>query len=136
MNTNVPALASVYADLQDVLSKLQAINADDIESANLVPMVKAVQAIGTYSAAIDAQIRQRAVDQGELIPGVLVKDAVKHRQWNDEETVAALAQEQFGDKAFTRKLLSPAGIEKLGAEGKALVSVASYKPEGGKVAVY
>ena len=136
MNTNVPALASVYADLQDVLSKLQAINADDIESANLVPMVKAVQAIGTYSAAIDAQIRQRAVDQGELIPGVLVKDAVKHRQWNDEETVAALAQEQFGDKAFTRKLLSPAGIEKLGAEGKALVAIASYKPEGGKVAVY
>ena len=136
MNTNIPALASVYADLQDVLSKLQAINADDIESANLVPMVKAVQAIGAYSAAIDAQIRQRAVDQGELIPGVLVKDAVKHRQWNDEETVAALAQEQFGDKAFTRKLLSPAGIEKLGAEGKALVAIASYKPEGGKVAVY
>ena len=136
MNTNIPALASVYADLQDVLSKLQAVNADDIESANLVPMVKAVQAIGAYSAAIDAQIRQRAVDQGELIPGVLVKDAVKHRQWNDEETVAALAQEQFGDKAFTRKLLSPAGIEKLGAEGKALVAIASYKPEGGKVAVY
>ena len=136
MNTNIPALASVYADLQDVLSKLQAINADDIESANLVPMVKAVQAIGAYSAAIDAQIQRRAVTLGELIPGVTNKDEIKHRKWHDEETVAALAQEQFGDKAFTRKLLSPAGIEKLGAEGKALVAIASYKPEGGKVAVY
>jgi len=136
MNTNIPALASVYADLQDVLSKLQAISADDIESANLVPMAKAVQAIGAYTAAIDAQIQARAIGNGELIPGVLVKAAVTHRKWHDETIAAELAQEQFGDKAFSRKLLSPAGIEKLGAEGKSLVAVASFKPGGGKVVVY
>lgn len=136
MNTNIPALASVYADLQDVLSKLQAISADDIESANLVPMAKAVQAIGAYTAAIDAQIQARAIGNGELIPGVLVKTAVTHRKWHDEAIAADLAQEQLGDRAFSRKLLSPAGIEKLGAEGKSLVAVASFKPEGGKVVVY
>ena len=86
-------------------------------------------------AALDQLVSSVAVAIGDEA-GLLVKDAVKHRQWHDEETVAALAQEQFGDKAFTRKLLSPAGIEKLGAEGKALVAIASYKPEGGKVAVY
>lgn len=30
MNTNIPALASVYADLEAVLAKLQAIDADKI----------------------------------------------------------------------------------------------------------
>jgi hypothetical protein len=136
MNTNIPALATVYADLESVLAKLQAINADAIESANLVPMVKAVQAIGAFQAAIDAQIQARAIGNGELIPGVVVKDAVVHRRWSDPETTAVLAQETLGDKAFKRELLSPAQMEKLGDEGKSFVAVASFKPEAGKRVVY
>lgn len=136
MNTNIPALATVYADLESVLAKLQAISAEQIESANLVPMVKAVQAIGAYSAAIDAQIQARAIGNGELIPGVVVKDAIVHRRWQDNDAAAQLAQEQFGDKAFKRELLSPAGIEKLGDAGKSFVAVASFKPEAGKRVVY
>lgn len=134
MNTNIPALASVYANLQDVLSKLQSINTDDIESANLVPMVKAMQAIGSYTAAIDAQIQARAIANGELIPGVVIKDAVTHRKWNDAAVASELAFEKFGLKAF--KLESPAAIEKMGGEGEALVSVASFKPPAGKRVVY
>lgn len=136
MNTNIPALATVYADLESALAKLQAIDADAIESANLVPMVKAVQSIGAYAAALDAQIQARAIGNGELIPGVVVKDAIVHRRWQDNETAAQLAEEQFGDKAFKRELLSPAGIEKLGDAGKSFVAVASYKPEAGKRVVY
>jgi len=136
MNTNIPALATVYADLESVLAKLQAIDAEQIESANLVPMVKAVQAIGAYTAAIDAQIQARAVGNGELIPGVVVKDAITHRRWSDPETAAQLAQESLGDKAFKRELLSPAQMEKLGDEGKSFVAVASFKPEAGKRVVY
>lgn len=133
MNTNIPALASVYADLQDVLSKLQAIDASQIESANLVPMVKAVQSIGAYQAAIDAQIQTRAIGNGELIPGVVVKDAVTHRKWHDAEAAAQLAYEAFGLKAFA--LASPAAIEKLKG-GETLVAVASYKPPAGKRVAY
>lgn len=136
MTSNIPALLDVYADLQSVLAKLQAIDADKIESANLVPIVKAVQAIGAFSAAIDAQINTRAIGNGELIPGVVVKDAVVHRRWHDTEAAEQLAQETFGDAAFTRSLLSPAGIEKLGDKGKQFVSVAAFKPEAGKKVVY
>ena len=136
MNTNIPALATVYADLESVLAKLQAIGAEQIESANLVPMVKIVQSIGAYSAAIDAQIQARAIGNGELIPGVVVKDAVVHRRWSDPETAAQLAQETLGDRAFKRELLSPAQMEKLGDEGKSFVAVASFKPEAGKRCVY
>ena len=136
MNTNTPALATVYADLESALAKLQAIDADKIESANLVPMVKIVQAIGAYSSAIDAQIQARAIGNGELIPGVVVKDAVVHRRWSDPEVAAQLAQETLGDRAFKRELLSPAQMEKLGDEGKSFVAVASFKPEAGKRVVY
>ena len=136
MNTNIPALEAVYHDLEAVLAKLQAINAEQIESANLVPMVKAVQSIGAYASAIDAQINARAIGNGELIPGVVVKDAVVHRRWSDPETAAQLAQETLGDKAFKRELLSPAQMEKLGDAGKSFVAVASFKPEAGKRVVY
>ena len=136
MNTNVPAIAAVYADLEAVLAKLQAINAEQIESANLVPMVKAVQSIGAYAAAIDAQISARAIGNNELIPGVVVKDSIVHRRWSDPEVAAQLAQETLGDKAFSRTLLSPAQMEKLGDEGKSFVAVASFKPEAGKRVVY
>ena len=136
MNTNIPALATVYADLESVLAKLAAIDAEAIESANLVPMVKAVQAIAAYQAAIDAQIQTRAIGNGELIPGVVVKDAVTRRVWSDPDVAAQLAQETIGDKAFKRELLSPAPMEKLGDEGKSFVAVASCKPEAGRRVVY
>jgi len=136
MNTNLPALEIVYDTLQTALAQLQAINADAIESANLVPMVKAVQAIGAFQAAIDAQIQARAIGNGELIPGVVVKDSVVHRRWSDPEVAAQLAQETIGDKAFSRTLLSPAQMEKLGDDGKSFVAVASFKPEAGKCVVY
>lgn len=137
MTSNIPGLLDVYADLERVLAKLAALDADKIESANLVPMVKAVQSVGAYAAAIDAQIQARAIGNNELIPGVVVKLATVHRRWSDPETAAQLAQECLGDAAFEPKTLkSPAGIEKLGDAGKSFVAVASFKPEAGKKVVY
>ena len=40
---------------------------------------------------------QRAkIGNGELIPGVVVKDSVVHRRWSDPEVAAQLAQETIG----------------------------------------
>ncbi len=135
MTSNIPQINDVYADLQSVLAKLQAIDAANIESANLVSMVKAVQSIAAYAAAIDAQIAERAIANGELIPGVVVKPEVKHRKWHDQTAAEQLAREQFGDAAFTVALKSPAQIEKL-PNGETFVAVASFKPEAGKKVVY
>lgn len=135
-NPNFPAVAELHDDLQSIIAKLQALDAAAIDSANLVPMVKAVQAIGAYAAAIDAQITDRAIIKGELVPGVALKDGIKHRQWHSKEAAEQLARETFGDNAFEVTLKSPAGIEKLGDEGKMFVSVASFKPEAPKKAVY
>lgn len=136
MTTNFPEVAQIYADLQSVLEKLQALEASKVEDHNLVPMVKAIQAIGIYAGKVDNEIQLRAVGNGVLLPGVVVKTKVTHRKWHDGEAAAQLAQEEFGDAAFSRALLSPAGIEKLGPKGEQFVAVASFKPEGDKAASY
>ena len=108
-----------------------------IDSAQLVPLIKQVQDICSFNAAIHAQIEARAIGNGELIPGVVVKDATVHRRWSDPEAAAELAREQIGDKAFTKpELISPAQMEKLGELGKAFVSLSSFKPEAGKKIFY
>ena len=98
-----------------------------------MPIVKVVQAIGAYQAAIDAQIQARAIGNGELIPGVVVKDSVVHRRWSDPEVAAQLAQETIGDKAFKRELLSPAQMEKLATKANRLLLSrrSSRKPASG-----
>ena len=123
-------------DLNKFVESLKTVNASDLSDADLVPLAKAIKSVAEYLGAIDAEIQLRAIANGKLLPGVVVKDAVVHRKWHDEAVAAELAQEQFGDRAFKRALLSPAQIEKLGPEGKALVAVASYKPEAGKKVEY
>jgi hypothetical protein len=137
MTSNFPAVAQIYADLSSLVEKLKALDASTIESNNLVYMVNAVKDVGTYANAIHAQIEARAIGNNELIPGVVVKNAIVHRKWTDPETAAELAREQLGNKAFTKpELISPAQMEKLGEMGKAFVALASFKPEAGKKVVY
>ncbi len=132
-NTRTPA--ELKAALDSIVEELKAIGPATIPAAELVPFIKSVQSVGMYAAAIDAEIQLRALANGELLPGVTVKDAIKHRQWNDPATAEALAQETFGDAAFSRTLKSPAQIEKL-PRGDTFVAVASFKPEAGKRVVY
>lgn len=133
--TNSRTPAELKYALDAIVEELKALEASAIADADLVPLVKSVQSVGAYVAAIDAQISLRAITNNVLLPGVTVKDAIVHRKWHDQEAAEQLAQEQFGDAAFTRALKSPAGIEKLKG-GETFVSVASYKPEAGKRVVY
>ena len=130
--TNLSAIDTLNNLFADLTKMDMATLTDD----QLVPLVKAIKLVGSFSAAVDAEIYRRAVDAGQLLPGVVVEDTVTHRRWHDEEAAAQLAREEFGDNAFVTKLKSPAQIEKLGAKGKNFVAVASFKPEGAKKASY
>jgi len=134
--SNAPNSLDALISLAGTLEILKAVDLERVAPANLVPLVKAVKDVAAFAAALDAQIQMRAVTNGELLPGVMLKDEVKHRVWVDKEAAEQLAQETFGDKAFKRELLSPAQIEKLGPEGKGFVALASIKPPAGKKAVY
>src|SRR5712671_116536 len=121
---NIRTAPELRDALNAIVEELKQLEASKIADADLVPLVKSVQDVGAYIATIDAQIQLRAITNGVMLPGVVVKDAVTQRKWNDPATVAELAYQQFGLKAFT--VNGPAAIEKLGDEGKALVSVASF----------
>lgn len=122
--------------LATAIEALKGIDLNTAPSGDLVPLIKQVQDICAFSAAIHAEIEKRALGNGEMLPGVVIKPVVTHRKWHDDDAAEQLAREQFGDKAFVTKLLSPAQIEKLGEAGKQFVSVASYKPEAGQKVVY
>ncbi len=83
MNTNIPCpkpteamIAAAGAVLQDEFDLSRGIAASVAED-----MLRAAF---------------RAKSDGELIPGVVVKDSVVHRRWSDPEVAAQLAQETIG----------------------------------------
>lgn len=119
---------------KDRLVSLRELDLSKIDDYEIAPLAAVCRDIGEFVEALDAEIQKRALQDGKMLPGVVVKDAVTHRKWHDAAVAADLAFTTFGLKAF--KLESPAAIEKLGDEGKALVAVASYKPEAGKRVVY
>jgi len=122
--------------IADVTTEMQTLEASSIEDAELVPLASAIKLLCEYRAKIDAEIRTRVLVNNRLVPGVMLKDEVKHRVWNDVEAASSLAREQFGDAAFDIKLKSPAGIEKLGPAGKAFAAMGSEKPAAGKTIAY
>lgn len=136
MTTNTPTIADVQRLIEDALGLLRVLDLTAADPAKLAPTALSLKAASDYQALLHAEITRRVIIEGGSLPGVATKDEVKHRQWHDQEAAESLAQEQFGDKAFKRELLSPAQMEKLGDLGKAFVAVASYKPEAGKRVVY
>ncbi len=75
------------------------------------------------------------LDKGDIIEGwKLVRGGKCHRKWreDDEETLATMLELEGldYDKLFTRKIKTPAQVEKLLKGGKEIVASYSYKPEG------
>jgi hypothetical protein len=126
--------SEIKTALEAIAAELAALDVATIADGELVSLVKATQAVVGFAAVIDQRITVRAINDGVLVPGVARKPGITHRKWHDPATAAELAFKSFGLNAFN--LQSPAALEKLGDEGKALVAVASYKPEAVDRAVY
>lgn len=126
--------AELKAALDAIVAELKALDTAAIADAELVPLAKAVQDVGSYIKALDVRIQLRVLQDNVALPGAMKKPTIAHRKWNDEDAAGALAFEAFGLRAF--KLESPATIEKLSDEGKALVAVASFKPPAGERVAY
>lgn len=115
------ALDAIVAELQLRLSELTL-----IPDAELVPLAKVTAACCGIAETIGQRIATRVLVDGVNVPGACCKPGTTHRKWHDPAIAADLAFKAIGLAAF--KLDSPAALEKLGDEGKALVAVASYKP--------
>lgn len=140
--TNLPwatvnTAAEIQIAIEALFGKLAALETSKMQDAELVPLALSLKAACDYAGKVDAEINLRVLTLGKAIPGAATKDATVHRIWSDKDVAAELAREKFGDKAFSAPaLLSPAGIEKLGADGKAFVALCSEKPSAPKKVVY
>lgn len=135
MNTNSRTPAEIQIALEAILGELRAVDWSTAPAESLVPLALSLKASCDHAALVHGQIELRAITNNTPVPGAAVKDAITHRKWNDQEAAEQLAQEQFGDAAFSRTLKSPAQLEKL-KDGDTFVAVASYKPAAGKRVVY
>jgi hypothetical protein len=126
--------AELKAALDAIVAELRAYNTAAIADDVIVPLAKSVQDVAKFAEALDAQIETRVIVNGVSLPGAARKPGITHRRWNDDEVAASLAFEVFGLKAF--KLVNPAAVEKLGDDGKALVAIASFKPDAQDRVVY
>jgi len=132
MTQNLRTPAELKLALDAIVAELKAFAT--IADANLVPLAKSVQDVAAFGETLGAMITARVIADGADIPGAARKPGITHRKWNDDEVAASLAFEAFGLKAF--KLVTPAAIEKLGENGKALVAIASFKPPATDRVVY
>jgi len=67
--------------------------------------------------------------QGEKIPGYKVVNGLGHRTYTNEESVIAAFEARYGDELYTKKLKSPAQVEKVVGKGK--IDEFCFRPETG-----
>jgi len=63
-----------------------------------------------------AKVREHATNimlQGVDVPGFKVVESFGHAKWRDEQVILAEFNDEFGDKLYVKKLVSPAQFEKI-----------------------
>lgn len=100
-----------------------------LTDTQLVDAKRWKEAVIGFFDAVDEDLEARMM-RGADIPGVKLVDGRVNRQWKDESAVEA----KFGERAFERKLLSPAKLEKVVGK-KAGVEELTFKPEPKKIVV-
>jgi hypothetical protein len=96
----------------------------------LAEALKARPVIEAWLNAVETLVKQR-LSTGEPFPGWKLVEGRANRAWIDEEDAAKELEWLVGDKAFVRKLITPAQAEKaLGKAHKKVVESLAYKPQG------
>lgn len=122
------AMAVARIDDFDNLDKRIALLTND-QLADIAPKLDLVE---DWCSGIRAELERR-LKEGQSVPGLkLVAGKKGNRAWSDEGMAAQLLQPVLGDKAFTRKLITPSQAEKQLKDGfepfKTLVTQAEGKP--------
>jgi hypothetical protein len=96
----------------------------------LAEALKVRPVIEAWLNAVVTLVKQR-LSTGDQFPGWKLVEGRANRAWIDEEDAAKELEWLVGDKAFVRKLITPAQAEKaLGKAHKKVVESLAYKPQG------
>lgn len=85
---------------------------EDLTPEQLAVVLKQADLVKDWCDEVVKYAKKRA-ENGQEIPGYKLVEKQGHRKWLDEETIIERYTPEFGDKIYTKKLLSPAQMEKL-----------------------
>lgn len=92
--------------------------------------LKARPVIEAWLNAVEKLVKER-LSNGEAFPGWKLVEGRSNRMWVNEEDAIGRLEWMIGDKAFTRKLISPTQAEKLvGKDHKKSLEHLVFKPQG------
>lgn len=118
---------TIMADF-DNLQSLTPVNRLSDEQVSRVLNNKRL--VVSWLDAIESYVRDR-LEAGEYFPGFKLVYGKSNRQWASGEDVERKVIKLFGDKAYTRKLISPAQAEKeLGRSRLSEIADLIVKPQG------
>ena len=105
---------------------------EDLTVDQLARLLRLIQAFGDakkpYEEALTVKVKLEMAFGNPLPDGVELKQGTKHRAWRDKRSAAEQLYGFYGAKGI--KPATPAEAERLGPEGKMLVAVAAFKPDG------
>jgi hypothetical protein len=110
--------------------ELDSPNADTLTDEQLKQALESKKLIVSWLDAVESLVNER-LQKGEAFPGFKLVAGRSLRKWGDETLAANLLDEMLGEKAYERKLLTPAKAEKaLGKTKAKVIQELIVKPEG------
>lgn len=99
---------------QDLVAKDFAAPAvvDKLTMEHIVKVLKYEDTIKDWMARVRDHAKELML-QGEDVPGYKVVQSLGNAKWVDESVIKAEFEDEFGDKMYSKKLLSPAQFEKV-----------------------
>ena len=106
---------------------------DTLHIDHIIKVLKYEDTIKDWMARVRDHAKELML-QGQEIPGYKVVQSFGHAKWIDEEVVVAEFEDEFGDKLWEKKLISPSRLEKLAGKkklGKDFRDEYTTRPEAG-----
>jgi hypothetical protein len=127
-----PALMSLTEQtlLMDFEAHDEPVAPNKLTDEQLSTALEARPVIEAWLNAVETLVKQR-LSTGETFPGWKLVEGRANRAWIDEKGASKELEWMLGDKAFTKKLISPSQAEKaLGKEHKKSLEQMVFKPQG------
>jgi RecB family exonuclease len=126
-----PALYSMTANA--IMSEFEDLDLKPTNTLNDDQLRRALEAkplIEAWLSSVEQLIMQRIAEGGEF-PGFKIVEGRSLRQWKDDERLVVTLERMLGERAYAKKMISPAQAEKLlGRNNKAALADFIVKPRG------
>ena len=131
--TDCPALKSLARDLIGADFASATIPVTQLSMDHIIKVLKYEDTIKDWMSKVRDHAKELML-QGEKISGYKIVQSLGHAKWIDEDAIIAEFNDEFGDKLWEKKLVSPSKFEKLAGKkrlGKDFREEYTIRPQSG-----